>query len=160
MGWAPGSERLEGAARLAGKTALSSSVARLGWLTAPSLFWWLLTSGSLVGAQRPVPRTCHGPQPGARVWTVLFKGLCVARKLFHNDPSAEALMTARAGFTLKSPYQNNSSAVSTAEADRTFKRSSERSHQPSAETEQYGLCSETCQSHLFPPHIFKKALKT
>lgn len=29
------------------------------------------------------------------MWTVLFRGLCVARKLFHNDPSAEALMTAR-----------------------------------------------------------------
>lgn len=111
MGWALGSEHLEGAARLAEKTLLSPPP-WLGLADCAQPVWWFLTSGSLVGAQSPVPRTCHGPQPGARVWTVLFKGLCVARKLFHNDPSAEALMTARVGRTLKSPYQNNSSTVS------------------------------------------------
>lgn len=45
------------------------------------------------------------------MWTVLFRGLCVARELFHNDPSAETLMTVRVGCPLESPYQNSSPAV-------------------------------------------------
>lgn len=59
----------------------------------------------------------------------------------------------------KLPYQNTSLAVSRQKQTGLERGVLRDAIQQSAETEQYGLCSQTCHCHLSTPSSFEKHLK-
>lgn len=59
----------------------------------------------------------------------------------------------------KLPYQNTSLAMSRQKQTGLERGVLRDAIQQSAETEQYGLCSQTCHCHLSTPRSFEKHLK-